>query len=83
MFARLALAYCSAASSALNANGVSAAGLRTNTLVCLCVAASVSLGLAVGDSGTTSTISYVISGVGFLGAGAIIKQRAGIRGLNT
>lgn len=60
-----------------------AAGLRTNTLVCLGAAAFVSLGMAVGGSGTTSTIAYVISGVGFLGAGAIIKEGAGIRGLNT
>jgi putative Mg2+ transporter-C (MgtC) family protein len=60
-----------------------AAGLRTNTLVCLGAAAFVGLGMAVGGSGSTSTIAYVISGVGFLGAGAIIKERAGIRGLNT
>lgn len=60
-----------------------AAGLRTNTLVCLGAAAFVGLGLAVGGSGTTSTIAYVISGVGFLGAGAIIKEGTGIRGLNT
>ena len=60
-----------------------AAGLRTNTLVCLGAAAFVALGMAVGGPGTTSTIAYVISGVGFLGAGAIIKEGAGIRGLNT
>lgn len=58
-----------------------AAGLRTNTLVCLGAAAFVDLGFNVG--GTINIIAYVVSGVGFLGAGAIIKEGAGIRGLNT
>ena len=60
-----------------------AAGLRTNTLVCLGAAAFVDLGLAVGGPNSTQVIAYVVSGVGFLGAGAIIKDGAGIRGLNT
>lgn len=59
-----------------------AAGLRTNTLVCLGAAAFVDLGSTLAPS-TTGVIAYVVSGVGFLGAGAIIKDGASIRGLNT
>ena len=47
-----------------------AAGLRTNTLVCLGAAAFVDLGSTIAPT-TTQVIAYVISGVGFLGAGAI------------
>lgn len=59
-----------------------AAGLRTNTLVCLGAAAFVDLGLTVAPD-TTQVIAYVVSGVGFLGAGAIMKEGANVRGLNT
>jgi putative Mg2+ transporter-C (MgtC) family protein len=59
-----------------------AAGLRTNTLVCLGAAAYVDLGLTVAPN-TTQVIAYVVSGVGFLGAGAIMKEGANVRGLNT
>lgn len=60
-----------------------AAGMRTNTLVCFGAAAFVDLGSIVGSASNTSVISYVVSGVGFLGAGAIMKEGASIRGLNT
>jgi putative Mg2+ transporter-C (MgtC) family protein len=59
------------------------AGMRTNTLVCLGAAAFVDLGSTVGGPTTTNVIAYVISGVGFLGAGAIMKEGGSIRGLNT
>src|ERR1700744_6416163 len=59
-----------------------AAGLRTNTLVCLGAAAFVDLGLTVAPN-TTGVIAYVVSGVGFLGAGGIMKEGANVRGLNT
>lgn len=59
-----------------------AAGLRTNTLVCFGAAAFVDLGLTLAP-GTTQVIAYVVSGVGFLGAGAIMKEGQNIRGLNT
>ncbi|HEX3436597.1 MAG TPA: MgtC/SapB family protein [Pseudacidobacterium sp.] len=59
-----------------------AAGLRTNTLVCLGAAAFVDLGLTVAPN-TTQVIAYVVSGVGFLGAGAIMKDGGSVRGLNT
>jgi putative Mg2+ transporter-C (MgtC) family protein len=60
-----------------------AAGLRTNTLVCLGAAAFVDLGSLLAGRSSVTVIAYVVSGVGFLGAGAIIKDGAGIRGLNT
>ncbi len=60
-----------------------AAGMRTNTLVCFGAAAFVDLGSTVGGPHTTNVIAYVISGVGFLGAGAIMKDGGNIRGLNT
>jgi putative Mg2+ transporter-C (MgtC) family protein len=59
-----------------------AAGLRTNTLVCLGAAAFVDLGSTL-SPGSTQIIAYVVSGVGFLGAGAIMKDGGNIRGLNT
>ena len=60
-----------------------AAGMRTNTLVCFGAAAFVDLGSTVGGPATTNIIAYVVSGVGFLGAGAIMKDGGSIRGLNT
>jgi len=59
-----------------------AAGLRTNTLVCFGAAAFVDLGMRV-VPGTPQIIAYVVSGVGFLGAGAIMKDGGSVRGLNT
>src|ERR1700739_4316994 len=59
-----------------------AAGLRTNTLVCFGAAAFVDLGVTIAP-GTVQVIAYVVSGVGFLGAGAIMKDGGSIRGLNT
>jgi len=59
-----------------------AAGLRTNTLVCFGAAAFVDLGSTIAP-GTTQVIAYVVSGVGFLGAGAIMKDGGNVRGLNT
>ncbi len=59
-----------------------AAGLRTNTLVCFGAAAFVDLGSTVAP-GSTQIIAYVVSGVGFLGAGAIMKDGGNVRGLNT
>lgn len=60
-----------------------AAGMRTNTLVCFGAAAFVDLGSTIGGLHTTNVIAYVVSGVGFLGAGAIMKEGGSIRGLNT
>jgi putative Mg2+ transporter-C (MgtC) family protein len=60
------------------------AGLRTNVLVALGAAAFSDLGLRLmGAEGATRIISYVVSGIGFLGAGVILKDGTNIRGLNT
>lgn len=60
------------------------AGLRTNVLVAVGAAAFSDLGLRLlGTEGATRIISYVVSGIGFLGAGVILKDGTNIRGLNT
>ena len=60
------------------------AGLRTTVLVALGSAAFADLGgRLLGPDGATRLIAYVISGIGFLGAGVILKEGANIRGLNT
>ena len=60
------------------------AGLRTNVLVALGAAAFSELGFRLlGAEGATRIISYVVSGIGFLGAGVILKDGTNIRGLNT
>lgn len=61
------------------------AGTRTNALVATGAAAFCMAGhLIVGDnSGEGRVVSYVVSGVGFLGAGVIFKEGANIQGLNT
>jgi putative Mg2+ transporter-C (MgtC) family protein len=60
------------------------AGLRTNVLVAVGAAAFSDLGMRLlGVEGATRIIAYVVSGIGFLGAGVILKDGANIRGLNT
>jgi putative Mg2+ transporter-C (MgtC) family protein len=60
------------------------AGLRTNVLVAVGAAAFADLGGRVlGGEGEARIIAYVISGIGFLGAGVIMKEGAQVRGLNT
>lgn len=60
------------------------AGLRTNVLVAVGAAAFVDLGMRVaGADGSVRVISYVVSGIGFLGAGVIMKEGAEVRGINT
>lgn len=60
------------------------AGLRTNTLVATSAAIFVHLAMSIDTpSGAVRVISYVVSGVGFLGAGTIMKEGLNIRGLNT
>jgi putative Mg2+ transporter-C (MgtC) family protein len=60
------------------------AGLRTNTLVALGSAAFVDLGQRLGgDVESIRIIAYVVSGIGFLGAGVIMKEGMNVRGLNT
>jgi putative Mg2+ transporter-C (MgtC) family protein len=60
------------------------AGLRTNVLVAIGASAFVDMGMRLtGKPGAVQIVSYVVSGVGFLGAGVIMKEGLNIRGLNT
>lgn len=60
------------------------AGLRTNTLVCVGAALFVMLSaLTPSDSSSTRIAAQVVSGIGFLGGGVILKEGATIKGLNT
>jgi putative Mg2+ transporter-C (MgtC) family protein len=60
------------------------AGLRTNVLVAVGAAAFVDLAMHLtGADGAVRVISYVVSGIGFLGAGVIMKEGTNVRGLNT
>lgn len=60
------------------------AGLRTNVLVAVGAAAFVDLAMRIaGTTEAVRVISYVVSGIGFLGAGVIMKEGMNVRGLNT
>src|ERR1700742_679659 len=60
------------------------AGLRTNVLVAVGAASFVDLAVRLtGADGAVRVIAYVVSGIGFLGAGAIMKEGLNVRGLNT
>ncbi|MEP9375178.1 MgtC/SapB family protein [Aquabacter sp. CN5-332] len=60
------------------------AGLRTVVLVAVGAAAFVDLSMRLtGPEGAVRVISYVVSGIGFLGAGVIMKEGMNVRGLNT
>ena len=63
-----------------------AAGLRTNVLICLgaAVFTIISRQIAAGTNTSLSRIAaQIVTGVGFLGAGAIIQDRGGVHGLTT
>jgi putative Mg2+ transporter-C (MgtC) family protein len=62
-----------------------AAGLRTNILICLGAAAFtiISKRMAGEADSLTRIAAQVVTGVGFLGAGAIIQDRGGVHGLTT
>ncbi len=60
------------------------AGLRTNVLVCVGAAIFVdNANRLCGHEGAVRVISYVVSGVGFLGAGAIMRGEGNVQGINT
>lgn len=60
------------------------AGLRTNVLVAVGAAAFVDLAMHLASAdGAVRVIAYVVSGIGFLGAGVIMKEGMNVRGLNT
>ena len=60
------------------------AGLRTNVLVAIGAAIFVDIANRLhGDEGAVHVIAYVVSGIGFLGAGVIMREEGNVRGLNT
>lgn len=62
-----------------------AAGLKTITVICLGSALFTILSYKVGatDSETTRIASYIVSGIGFIGAGVIFKDKLDVSGLTT
>src|SRR6201987_498908 len=59
------------------------AGLRTNALVAAGATLFVLYAVATEDSSPTRVASYVVSGIGFLGGGVILREGANVRDLNT
>jgi len=62
------------------------AGLRTNILICIgaAVFTIISRQMAQGSEDSFTRIAaQIVTGVGFLGAGAIIQDRGGVLGLTT
>ena len=61
------------------------AGLRTNLLICLGAAifTIISRRMVVSGEATTRIAAQIVTGVGFLGAGALIQDRRGVHGLTT
>jgi putative Mg2+ transporter-C (MgtC) family protein len=62
-----------------------AAGLKTITVICLGSALFTILSYKVGvnDNETTRIASYIVSGIGFIGAGVIFKDKLDVSGLTT
>ncbi len=62
-----------------------AAGLKTITVICLGSALFAIISYKVGgpDNESTRIASYIVSGVGFLGAGVIFKDGVNVSGLTT
>jgi putative Mg2+ transporter-C (MgtC) family protein len=61
------------------------AGLRTNIMICLgaAVFTLISEKMAGEQDSITRIAAQIVTGVGFLGAGAVIQDRGGIHGLTT
>ena len=59
------------------------AGLRTNALVALGAAGFVVFSAMVGGGDPTRVAAQVVSGIGFLGAGIILREGINVHGLNT
>src|SRR5215510_14125151 len=60
------------------------AGLRTNVLVAVGAALFVDMAKRLqGHEGAIHVAAYVVSGVGFLGAGVIMREEGNVRGINT
>ena len=63
------------------------AGMRTSVCVCLGAALftiiSAEYAKLTGDTGTTRIASNIVQGIGFLGAGVILRERGSVVGLTT
>jgi putative Mg2+ transporter-C (MgtC) family protein len=60
------------------------AGLRTNILVAIGAAIFVdAANRLTGHEGAVHVMAYVVSGIGFLGAGVIMREEGNVRGINT
>jgi len=60
------------------------AGLRTNALVSLGAAGFVVFATVFAEGGSPAAVAaQIVSGIGFLGAGVILREGVNIRGLNT
>jgi putative Mg2+ transporter-C (MgtC) family protein len=60
------------------------AGLRTNILVAVGAAIFVdAANRLAGHEGAVHVMAYVVSGIGFLGAGVIMREEGNVRGINT
>jgi putative Mg2+ transporter-C (MgtC) family protein len=60
------------------------AGLRTNVLVAVGAAIFVDMANRLyGAEGAVRVVAYVVSGIGFLGAGVIMREGGNVQGLNT
>jgi putative Mg2+ transporter-C (MgtC) family protein len=63
------------------------AGVRTSMFVCMATALFTILSIQIshiyGDSSSTRIASNIVQGIGFLGAGAILKDSAGLVGMTT
>ncbi len=59
------------------------AGFRTHVLVALGAALFTTVGADVAGSDPTRVAAQVVTGVGFLGAGAILRDSGGVHGLTT
>ncbi len=58
-------------------------GLRTNVLVCIGAFLFVYLSFGINAKDQTRIAAQVVSGIGFLGAGVILRDGSKIKGLNT
>ena len=58
-------------------------GLRTNVLVCIGAFLFVFMSFGIDVSDKTRIAAQVVSGIGFLGAGVILREGNKIKGLNT
>jgi putative Mg2+ transporter-C (MgtC) family protein len=59
------------------------AGLKTNALVSLGAAGFVCFGTAAAGGNPSQVSAQIVSGIGFLGAGVIMREGVSVHGLNT